>query len=163
MTTGHALWQKKLKHTRIYLLNEIFSFSLWIDKGKPFNACTCSLLVSLKSQFQLMNNKVIRHDLENLPCYVEDFYCQLIQLGTCFAFLIHSTSTLLCSTTSMGTPDRFNNFFVRVSFLADELSCLFVMRIYPVKLMSNVYEMSLAVTIQDNWSIHDHWVHIKST
>ncbi len=91
-----------------------FPSPLWIDKGKPFDACTGSLLISLKSWFQLMNNKVIKHGLENLSCCMGDFYRQLNQLGTCFVFLIHSTSSFLCITASMDSPDWFNNFFVRV-------------------------------------------------
>ncbi len=54
------------------------------------------------------------HDLENLLCFVGDFYGQLNKLSTCFAFLLHSTSTLPCSTVSMDSPDWFNNCFVRV-------------------------------------------------
>ena len=63
------------------------------------------LLISLKSWFQLMNNKVIMYDLENLLCFMGDFYGQLNKLGTCFSFLVHSTSTFLCSTMSMDSPD----------------------------------------------------------
>ncbi len=37
-----------------------------------------------------------KHDLKNIPCH--------------FAFLVHSTSTFLCSTMSMDSPHWFNNF-----------------------------------------------------
>ena len=65
---------KKLKHARIDFMNYLFfSFPICIDKGKPFTACTGSVPISLKSRFQLMNSKVIKHDLENLPCCMGDF------------------------------------------------------------------------------------------
>ncbi len=54
------------------------------------------------------------HDQENIPCTVENFYCQLNQLRTCFAFLVHSTSTFLCNPVSMDSLDWFNISFVRV-------------------------------------------------
>ena len=44
-----------------------------------------------------MNNKVIMNDLENIPYCVEDFYGQLNQFNTCFAFLVHLTSTFHCN------------------------------------------------------------------
>ncbi len=90
-----------------------FPFALWIDKGKPFYACMGSLLVGLYRQFHLMNNKVTKHDLENIPCHRGESYCQLNQSSTCFAVLIHSTSTLLCSTVSMELPGWFNFFFIQ--------------------------------------------------
>ncbi len=43
-----------------------------------------------------------------------NFYCQLNQFSTCFAFLFHSTSTFQCNPSSMDSLDWFNNFFVRV-------------------------------------------------
>ncbi len=55
-------------------------------------------------QFQLMNNKVIKHDLENLLCCMGGLYRQLNQLATGFAFLAHLTSTFQCSTSSMDSP-----------------------------------------------------------
>ncbi len=63
-----------------------------------------------------MNNRVIKRDLEHIPSYVEDYYFQLNQLNTCFAFLVHSTSTFLCSTVSFDSPDWFNDFLFRVNF-----------------------------------------------
>ncbi len=33
------------------------------------------------------------------------YYCQLHQFSTCFAFLVHSTSTFLCNPSSMDSPD----------------------------------------------------------
>ena len=48
-----------------------------------------------------MNNKVIKHDQESIPCFVEDFYGLLNQFKTCFAFLVHSKSTFQCNPSSM--------------------------------------------------------------
>ncbi len=68
---------KKVKTSKDRLVKWVFfPFPLWIDKGKPINAWTGCLLISLKRPFQLMNNKVIMHALENIPCFVEDFYGQ---------------------------------------------------------------------------------------
>ncbi len=59
------------------LINELFFFSAMNRQGKPFNACTGSLLISLKRRFQLIKNNVIKHDL----CFVGHFYSQLNQLA----------------------------------------------------------------------------------
>ena len=55
----HTLAKKKLKPTRIDLLPELFFL---LDEGKPCNVGTGCLLISLKSRFWLLNNKVIKHD-----------------------------------------------------------------------------------------------------
>ncbi len=82
---------KKLKHTRIDLLNELFSFSPELTRKNPFS-CTGSLLSWWITWFYL--------DLEVLSCCFGDLYCQLNQLSTWFAFLIHSTSSFMFCTPS---------------------------------------------------------------
>ncbi len=62
------------------------------------------LLAYLQGRFQLMNNKGIMHDLESIPSSVEDFFGQLNQFNTCFAFLVHSTSTFHCNPSSLDSP-----------------------------------------------------------
>ena len=71
----------------ILVFSKLFPLPTRIDKGKPFEACTGTLLISLKSQNLLLNKKFIKYDLVNLLCYMGDLYCQLNQFGTCFAFL----------------------------------------------------------------------------
>ncbi len=65
-----------------------FPFSLWINMGKSFHACMREFKATL---------------------YIP-FYCQLNQFSSCFAFLVHSTSTFLCNPMSKESPDWFNIF-----------------------------------------------------
>ena len=111
-----TLWQKKLKHTRIDLLNEPFSFLPMDRQGKTFNRA------------------------------------------------VHSTNTFLCSTSSMYSPDWFNQFFYRsvVMIWPNKRDVIFAYLLEPKKYtiredndlwISSDDSMFMAVITKD-WPIH---------
>ena len=143
-----------------------FPFPLWIENEKLFTACTGSLLISLKSRFQLMNNKIIKHDLENLPCCMGDLCYQLNQLGTCFAFLIHLTGTFLRSISSMDSPDWINNFFSSSVYVMDHATLtvkdyliddLAKYLILPIRLLVRWHKKKKHISVAGNSSHHISW------
>ena len=75
------------------------------EEEKPFDTWIGKVLADLQWHFHVLNNSDIMHNMVNALCSVGDPYCQLNQVITCFAFLVHSASNLQCSIMSMCSPD----------------------------------------------------------
>ncbi len=81
-------------------------------------------------------------------------------------FIILSIESQVSSIQCLSVRKLWLLFFIEYShpvYTLNSVTYLFVLKSYPVKLMSNVLKMSSAVEMHDHWYIHYHWVHIKST